>query len=59
MRMTVIFTAFAAISLLASACLPHLARGLGLDMMLAYLLLAVLSAMIGLLRGRSAGRPER
>ena len=50
MRMTVIFTVFAGLAFLASASLPHLARGIGLDMMLAYLLLAGLSAVIGILR---------
>ena len=56
MRMTVIFTVFAAIAFLLSICLPHLGQGIGVDMMLAYLLLAVLSALIGILRSRSSPR---
>ncbi len=50
MRMTLVFTAFAALAALAALLLPHLARGLGLDMMLIYLLLAVVSGLFGLLR---------
>jgi hypothetical protein len=54
MRMTVIFTVFALLAGLASLLMPHIAPGLGLDMMLAYLALALISAVLGLLR-----RPAR
>lgn len=49
MRMTLVFLAFAVISWLVSRFLWHLAPGLGIDMMLAYLALATISALIGLL----------
>ncbi len=49
MRMTLVFTAFAAIAALATLVLPHLAHGIGIDMMLIYLALAVLSGLLGLL----------
>ncbi len=49
MRMTLVFSAFAALAALAALLLPHLARGIGLDMMLIYLLLAVLSGLFALL----------
>ncbi len=49
MRMTLVFLAFAVVSWLASQFLWHLAPGLGIDMMLAYLALAVLSALIALI----------
>jgi hypothetical protein len=54
MRMTVIFTVFALLAGLASLLLPHVAPGLGVDMMLAYLGLALISAVLGLI-----SRPAR
>lgn len=52
MRMTLVFTTFAILAFLARCLLPHLAAGLGIDMMLVYLALAVLSALLTLLRRR-------
>ena len=49
MRMMVVFTAFAAVAALATLALPHLAHGIGVDMMLIYLTLAVLSGLLGIL----------
>ncbi len=49
MRMTLVFSGFAAIAALAAVALPHLARGISLDMMLIYLTLAVLSGLLTLL----------
>ena len=49
MRMTLVFLAFAVVSWLASQFLWHIAPGLGIDMMLVYLTLAVLSALVALI----------
>ena len=54
MRMTVIFTLFAILAGVTAICLPYKGRGLCLDLMLAYLAFAVLSALLGLMRSRSA-----
>ena len=51
MRMTLVFAAFATIAWLASNFLWHLAPGLGTNMMLVYLGLAMLSALIALISG--------
>ena len=48
--MTLVFLAFAVVSWLVSQFMWHLAPGLGIDMMLAYLTLAVLWALIALIR---------
>ena len=48
--MVLVFTAFAALSGLVSLLFPHLAGGLGEDMTLIYLLLALLCAMLRLLK---------
>lgn len=55
MRMMVIFTVFAAIAAVLWALMPHIAGGVALDMMLIYLLLAVLSACLGLLPQDGSG----
>ena len=51
--MVVVFVVFAALSWLASRLMPHLASGLGIDMMLIYLLLAVIVALYGLFKRRA------
>ena len=53
--MMVIFTVFAAIAAVLWALMPHIAGGVALDMMLIYLLLAVLSACLGLLPQDGSG----
>jgi TRAP-type C4-dicarboxylate transport system permease small subunit len=58
MRMTLVFVVFALVSGLASRLFWHLAPGLGIDMMLVYLALAVLSALVGLV-SRPARSPAR
>ncbi|WP_428390799.1 hypothetical protein [Lichenicoccus sp.] len=50
--MIVVFVVFAAISALAAWLLPYAAPGIGIDMMLIYGLLAVITAVLGLLRRR-------
>ncbi|WP_428374662.1 hypothetical protein [Lichenicoccus sp.] len=49
MRMMLVFTVFAAISAVLWALMPHIAGAVALDMMLIYLLLAVISALLALL----------
>ncbi len=44
-----VFTVFAAISAVLWALMPHIAGAVALDMMLIYLLLAVISALLALL----------
>jgi hypothetical protein len=55
MRMTLVFLAFAIVAGIAWCLFPHLGYGLGVDMMLAYLALALLSALIGLIKRPRAG----
>ena len=55
MRMTLVFVAFATVAWLASNFLWHLAPGLGNNMMLVYLGLAMLSALVTLISGGGRG----
>ena len=50
MPMTVVFTLFAAVAALAGWLSPHTVHRLGYRMMVIYLVLAGLTALIGLLR---------
>jgi len=49
-RMFLIFLAFAAVAALFWAFAPYIAGGIGADMMLIYLSLAVIAALLALLR---------
>ncbi len=53
--MILVFAVFAALSGLVSLLLPHMAGGLGVDMMLIYLLLALLCAVFGLFKRKGPG----
>ena len=50
--MVVVFIVFAALAALAALLMPHAAPGIGIDMMLIYGLMAVATAVLGLLRRR-------
>ncbi len=48
--MVLVFCSFGLLALLAALLMPHLAGGIGVDMALVYLLMAVIAAVFGVLR---------